>query len=107
MAPSRGRIRKEIHEPARATELGPRLAEAQTSKPSAGSCFGSVGCRGGCDEDQPELVVRALAGVADEEVGRDDAFRPGELAVATLDLADDAPVPQVWVGGGREPPEAD
>ena len=44
-------------------------------------------------EDQAELVVGDLAGVADEEVRRDQAFRPGKLAVPVLDLADDAAVP--------------
>src|SRR6266496_2236184 len=46
-----GAFRKEIAERARATELGPRLADAQASKRSAGSCSGSVGCCGACDKD--------------------------------------------------------
>src|SRR6266566_9039701 len=58
-------------------------------------------------EDQAELVVGDLAGVADEEVRRDQAFRPGKLAVPALDLADDAAVPQVWIRGGPKPPEPD
>src|SRR5439155_12235002 len=56
-------------------------------------------------EDQAELVVGDLAGVADEKVRRDQAFRPGKLAVPALDLADDAAVPQVWIRGGPKPPE--
>jgi hypothetical protein len=46
------------------------------------------------DEDQAE-VVRHLARVTHEEVGRDETFGQRELAVPALDLAYDRAVPEI------------
>jgi len=102
-----GAFRMEIVERLRATELGPCLADARASKRSAGCCFGSVVCRGGCDEDQPEVVVCQLVGVGHEEVRRDAPVSAVELALAALDLPDGGAVPKVRVGRGAEPRRAD
>src|SRR5215218_581776 len=55
--------------------------------------------------DQSEVVVRGLAGVADEEVGRDEAFGPLKLAVPSLDLACDCAVPEIAIWRLGEPAE--
>ncbi len=57
------------------------------------------------DEDQSEVVVRHLARVAHEEVGRDKAFGPRELAVPSLDPAYDGAVPEVAIRAMDEPSE--
>ena len=93
----------EIVERARAMELSERLAHAQASKRSAGCCFGSVVCRGGCDEDQPEVVVCQLVGIGHDEVRRDAPMSAAELPLAALDLPDGRAVPEVRVGRGAEP----
>src|SRR5438093_7141264 len=59
------------------------------------------------DEDQAELVVRDLAGVADEEARRDEALGSCELAFSALDFADDSAMPQVPVRTADEPPAFD
>ncbi len=57
------------------------------------------------DEDQSEMVVGDLARVADEEVGRDEAFGPRELAGPSLDLAYDGALPEVAIWTLDEPAE--
>lgn len=57
------------------------------------------------DEDQSEVVVRDLAGVAHEEVGRDEAFGARELATPSLDLADDRAMPDVGIRALNEASE--
>ena len=77
------------------------------SKRSAGSCFGSVGCRGACDKDQTEVVVCQLVGVRYEEVRRDAPLSAAELSLAALDLPDGGAVPKVRVGRAAESSRAD
>jgi hypothetical protein len=84
-------------------ELSERLAHAQASERSAGCCFGGVGCRGGRGEDQPEVVVRQLVGVGQEEVRCDPPVSAAELPLAALDLPDGRAMPEVRVGRGAEP----
>jgi len=102
-----GALRKEILKRARATELRPRLADAQASKLSAGSCFGSAGCRGACDKDQTEVVVCQLVGVRYEEVRGDAPTSAAELPLAAFDLPDGGAVSEVRVGRAAEPSRAD
>ena len=102
-----GAFRMEIVERLRATELGPCLADARASKRSAGCCFGSVVCRGGCDEDQPEVVVCQLVGIGHDEVRRDVPMSAAELPLASLDLPDGSALPEVRVGRGPKPSRAD
>jgi len=102
-----GAFRKEILERARATELGPRLADARASNGSRGCCFRSVVSRGVWEEDQPEVVIGQLVCVRHEEVRRDAPTSAAELSLAALDLPDGGAVPEVRVGRAAEPSRAD
>ena len=93
-------LREEILARARATELGPRLADARASLPS-------VGRRRACDEDQPEVIVCQIVCVRHEEVRRDAPMSAAELPLAALDLPDGGAVPEVRVGRAAEPSRAD
>ena len=50
------------------------------------------------EEDDAELVVGDLAGVADEEVGGDPSLCVGEAAAPAVDLPHHGAVAQVRVG---------
>ena len=102
-----GAFRTEVVESARATELGQRLADAQALMRSAVCRFGSVGCRGGCGEDEAEVVVCQFVGVGQEEVRRDAPLSAAELPLAALDLPNGGAVPEVRVGRAVEPSRGD
>jgi hypothetical protein len=76
----------------------PSKGQKTVSSSATGIAPTSCPCASVGDEDETELVIGQLPGLADEEVGRDAPARTLELPFALLDPEDDSPVAEVRIG---------